>query len=184
MTRRIVFAFIDSQNLNLGIRNNILRKDKIIYKGWKLDYKRFYRYLVDRYHVSKAFLLIGRIHKNQELYFFLREIGYRLVLKPMVKVSLRSDFKVKGNVDTELVLHAMIEYKNYDGAIIVSGDGDFHCLIEYLEANGKLDFILVPNRFAYSRLLNDFYTKLRFVNEMRAKLEKKRGDCCYKHKNL
>ena len=39
----------------------------------------------------------------------------------------------KGNVDAELVLHSMIEYSKYDKAIIASGDGDFRCLIEYLE---------------------------------------------------
>jgi len=32
----------------------------------------------------------------------------------------------------------MIEYNNYDKAIIVSGDGDFHCLVEYLEEKEKL----------------------------------------------
>ena len=36
-----------------------------------------------------------------------------------------SDGTVKGNVDAELVLHTMIEYKHFDKAIIVSGDGDF-----------------------------------------------------------
>ncbi len=40
------YAFIDSQNLNLSIRD----------QGWKLDFKRFRRYLYDKYDVSKAFL--------------------------------------------------------------------------------------------------------------------------------
>jgi uncharacterized LabA/DUF88 family protein len=46
--------------------------------------------------------------------------------------------KVKGNVDAELVLHAMIEYPNYDKALIVTGDGDFFCLVEYLIKQDKL----------------------------------------------
>jgi uncharacterized LabA/DUF88 family protein len=37
--------------------------------------------------------------------------------------------RVKGNVDAELVLHTMIEYDNYSKAIIISGDGDFFCLV-------------------------------------------------------
>ncbi len=49
----------------------------------------------------------------------------------------------------------MIEYNNFEKAIIVSNDGDFHCLIEYLELNNKLLKILVPNR-KYSKLLNKF----------------------------
>jgi len=60
--------------------------------------------------------------------------------------------KIKGNVDAELVLHTMIEWKNYNKAVIVSGDGDFYCLMEHLEENNKLRKIIVPNR-QYSSLL-------------------------------
>lgn len=43
-------------------------------------------------------------------------MGYVLVFKPTLELP---DGTVKGNVDTELVLHAMIQYKNYDKAILV-----------------------------------------------------------------
>lgn len=49
----------------------------------------------------------------------------------------------------------MIEYPNYDKAIIVSGDGDFHCLIEYLEEKDKLLKVLAPTKH-YSSLLRRF----------------------------
>ena len=49
----------------------------------------------------------------------------------------------------------MINYQNYDKAIIVSGDGDFFCLIEYLEKNNKLHRVLAPNR-NYSSLLRAY----------------------------
>ena len=119
-----VYAFIDSQNLNLGIRD----------QDWELDFKRFRIYLKDKYKVSKAFLFIGFIEKNQKLYSFLKRSDYHLIFKP----TLISKHEVKGNVDAELVLHTMIEYPNYKKAIIVSGDGDFHCLIEYLLKQKKL----------------------------------------------
>ena len=47
---------------------------------------------------------------------------------------------MKGNVDAELVLHsAAIEYDNYDKAIVITSDGDFRCLFEYLkETRGVL----------------------------------------------
>jgi len=77
---------------------------------------------------------------------------------------------VKGNVDAELVLHAMIEYKNYDKAIIVSGDGDFHCLIEYLEEKGKLFKIIAPNK-RYSSLLRRFTNYIVIIAPMREKLK-------------
>ena len=40
--------------------------------------------------------------------------------------------KPKGNVDAELVLQAMIDYQDYERAVIVTSDGDFACLVRYL----------------------------------------------------
>lgn len=39
----VIYAFIDSQNLNLSVQKDIKEKGigKIIYKGWKLDFKKF-----------------------------------------------------------------------------------------------------------------------------------------------
>jgi len=48
-------------------------------------------------------------------------------------------------VDAELVLHSMIEYANFEKAIIITGDGDFACLIEYFVKMKKLKRLLVPN---------------------------------------
>ncbi|MDI6799061.1 MAG: NYN domain-containing protein, partial [Actinomycetota bacterium] len=84
--------------------------------------------------------------------------------------------RTKGNVDAELVLYAMIEYPNYDKAIIVSGDGDFHCLIEYLEKKGKLLHLLIPNPKKYSALLRKFHKYFIYINQLEKKLgKKKRG---------
>ena len=77
----------------------------------------------------KAFLFIGYKPGNEALYTQMQQMGYVVILKPTLELA---DGTVKGNVDAELVLHTMIEYKNFDKAIIVSGDGDFHCLVEYL----------------------------------------------------
>src|SRR3989344_8070644 len=130
-SRNIVYAFIDSQNLNLGTSKDIYKGRKRIYQGWKLDFKKFRRYLKDKFRVRKAFLFIGYIKQNEMLYKNLKSYGYDLVYKPTVKDNFG---KPKGNVDAELVLHAAaIEYQNYDKAVIVSGDGDFGCLHEFLE---------------------------------------------------
>lgn len=150
------YAFIDSQNLNLGIQG----------LGWKLDFKRFRVYLRDKYKVSNAFLFIGYIEKNQKMYDSLKKYGYTLVFKPTVIAK----HEVKGNVDAELVLHSMIEYINYNKAVIVSGDGDFHCLVEYLDKQNKLERVIVPNRKKYSQLLSKFMKYLDFMNDKQAKL--------------
>ncbi len=155
------FTFIDSQNLNLGIRD----------QGWKLDFARFLIYLKDRFFVKKAFIFVGYIKENEKIYKILRDAGYTLIFKP----TLTKNGIVKGNVDAELVLHAMIEYQNYDKAIIVSGDGDFYCLVKYLEEKNKLKRLVVPNRDKYSILFEEFYRcgKISFLTGLELKLGKK-----------
>ena len=83
------------------------------------------------------------------------------------------DGRVKGNIDAELVLHAMIEFPNYNKAVVVTGDGDFHCLIEYLKRQGKLLRLIVPNRYKFSSLLRKFGSDIVFMNDLKAKLKYK-----------
>jgi uncharacterized LabA/DUF88 family protein len=109
--------------------------------GWKLHYKRFRVYLKDKYQISKAYLFIGYLPENVNLYRSLQEAGYILIFKPVLE---KKQSPVKGNVDAELVLHAMIEYPNYDQAVIVTSDGDFACLVEYLYGKEKLRIVLSP----------------------------------------
>lgn len=82
---------------------------------------------------------------------------------------------MKGNCDAELVLHTMIEYPNYEKAVIVTGDGDFYCLIEYLEKQEKLEILLIPNKNKYSKLLKKIaYRKKWYMNDLKKKLEYKK----------
>jgi len=81
------------------------------------------------------------------------------------------DGRVKGNIDAELVLHTMIEYPNYDKALIVTGDGDFYCLIEYLIKQRKILKLMVPDENKYSSLLWKFSRDIVFMNNLKGKLE-------------
>ncbi len=79
--------------------------------------------------------------------------------------------KAKGNVDAELVLHAVaVEYGNYDKAVIVSGDGDFCCLHDYLKKKNKLLRIIIPNSKSESSLLKSFHKYKTFIEFEKAKL--------------
>ncbi len=157
------YAFIDSNNLYLSIRN----------QGWKLDYQRFRRYLKDKFSVSKAFIFIGYIPTMQDLYSGLQNDGYILVFKPTLKLP---SGKHKGNVDAELVLHAMLEYRNYKKAVIVSGDGDYFCLVNHLDKQNKLCRLIIPDKNEYSSLLRKFAAKnmLTFMNDLEKKLQWKK----------
>lgn len=61
-----IYAFIDSNNLNLGIKD----------LGWKLDFKRFRIYLKEKYNISTAYMFIGYVPTNQNLYSFLQKVGF------------------------------------------------------------------------------------------------------------
>ncbi len=156
-TRPQSYAFIDSQNLNLGVRSS----------GWRIDYKKFRLYLKNKYGVDRAFMFIGLVSNNQKLYTELQAAGFILVFKPTVQYFENGKQTVKGNVDAELVLHAAaVEYPNYDKAIIVSGDGDFACLMAFLEEKGKLLHIFTPNH-RYSKLLKPFAKYIVHMNGLK-----------------
>lgn len=154
------FAFIDSQNLNLSIRE----------QGWVLDFGKFRKYLERKYEITKAFLFIGFVWGNQTLYTSLQKSGYILVFKPTLKLP---DGSSKGNVDAELVLHTMIEYSNYDKALIVTGDGDFYCLAEYLIHCNKLLKLMIPNKGKFSSLFRKMMPHIVFMNNLKKLLEYK-----------
>ena len=152
------YAFIDSQNVYLSVKS----------LGWRIDWKKFRVYLKEHYHVTKAFLFLGYVEGNTELYTQLQEAGFICIFKPTLSYK---DGTVKGNVDAELVLHAMMQFSRFDKAIIVSGDGDFYCLIQYLLAKGKLETVLVPNQYKYSALIKRFAQKhIAFMNGLEAKI--------------
>lgn len=155
------YAFIDGQNLNLSI----------IELGWKLDFKKFRIYLREKYGVNVAYYFIGYVEGNNALYVSLQQAGFVLVFKPTL---VGPDGRIKGNCDAELVLQAMIDLNDYQQAVIVTGDGDFACLVRYLHQIGKLKCVLVPNQYAYSALLKKTAQKqLAFMNDLRKKLEYK-----------
>jgi uncharacterized LabA/DUF88 family protein len=168
------YAFIDSQNLNLGVQK----------AGWKLDWKKFREYLAQEYNVTRAYLFIGYIAENEAMYNQLHEAGYSIVLKPTVETSIaitpeeqaksgtKEDRKpvIKGNIDAELVLYAMKEMPNYKKAIIVSGDGDFACLAEYMADKKRLLHVMTPN-WQYSSLLKPYDKYIVRIDTLRKQLE-------------
>lgn len=156
------YAFIDSQNLNLGIQK----------LGWNLDYKKFRLYLKEKYHVERAYMFIGFVAGNQKLYDNLQEAGFFLKFKPTIPDE---NGKIKGNIDADLVLQAMVDYYSFDKAIIVSSDGDFYSLVAYLYKNGKLKAVLSPDKKRCSSLLKQSgREKMWYMNQLKDKLEYKK----------
>lgn len=145
-----------------------------------MDWKRFRQWLAEKYGVTHAFMFIGYMAENESLYELMHDHGYLVVLKPTLEVKARPEDEtgkdaeeqkpvVKGNIDADLVLYAMKEFRNYDKALIVSGDGDFFGLIEYLEQQNKLLKLLTPNQ-RYSTLLKSFESYIDGLDQHRSEL--------------
>jgi uncharacterized LabA/DUF88 family protein len=171
-----VYAFIDSQNLNLGTQK----------VGFKMDWRRFRKFLAEKYNVTHAYMFIGYMAENEQLYEHMHELGYLIALKPTLDISAQQPEGVtstpndasakpedkpvvKGNIDADLVLYAMKELPNYDKAIIVSGDGDFLSLVEYLAEQNKLLHIMTPN-WQYSSLLKQFESYIIRIDQLKREL--------------
>lgn len=152
------FAFIDGQNLNLGIKN----------LGWELDFYRFRRYLKEKYSITTAYYFIGYVPGNQPLYSKLQKAGYVLIFKPTIPDG---NGNIKGNIDADLVLQAMIDFQNYDKAMIISSDGDFYSLVKYLYEHNKLLFVMSPYIETCSTLLKkEAKEKIVFMDNLQKKI--------------
>ena len=145
-----------------------------------MDWRRFRQWLADEHGVTHAYMFIGYMAENESLYELMHEHGYLVVLKPTLEVKARPDDEsgkdgeeqkpiVKGNIDADLVLYAMKEFRNYDKAVIVSGDGDFFALVEYLIQQDKLLKLLTPNQ-RYSTLLKEFGEYVECLDHYRGQL--------------
>ncbi len=95
-----------------------------------------------------------------------------MIFKPPIKDKYGN---YKGNVDAELVLQAMIDFKNYDGAVIVTSDGDFGCLVKHLNRVGKLKRLLAASKGGCSKYLRkEAGSKVDYMDNLKHKLEYKK----------
>ncbi|MBU1046522.1 NYN domain-containing protein [Patescibacteria group bacterium] len=141
--------YIDGANLHKGS----LELNK------KIDYKKLRGWLRQKYEAEKIYLFIGLVPKYSKLYLKLQEYGYILIFKETVMNGIG---EVKGNCDAELVLKVTSDfYENRtNNFVIVSGDGDFGCLIEFLIEKSKNVLILPPNKDKCSFLLRRTKAKI------------------------
>jgi len=149
------FAFIDGQNLYLGTA-----QDK-----WKVDLRKLRVYLKDKYKVQEAYYFLGFVkEEEQDLYSSIQKAGFVVIFREHNE-NLKTN--KKGNVDTDVVFEIMknlVDNDEMDKVVIVSGDGDYKKMIDYLIRKNKFLKILFPNMsFAsslYKSLSNQFFSHL------------------------
>jgi uncharacterized LabA/DUF88 family protein len=95
--------------------------------------------------------------KYETLYSQLREQGYELNFK---EVATHED-EIKGNVDVNLTLKAVIDIDSFEKAVIITSDGDYSCLVEYLHSKGKLECLIACSRGGCSYLLRKLHDRIK-----------------------
>lgn len=156
------YAFIDGNNLHLST----------VELGWKLGHLKFRTFLRDKYSITLAYYFIGYVQENESLYDNLTKSGFTLIFK---EIAHDAGGDIKGNVDAELVLQAMIDINEYDQALIVTSDGDFACLVRYLLKEGKLIRVLAASKGGCSSLLSKAAgPNIDYLDYLRDKLEYKK----------
>ncbi len=150
-------AYIDNTNLYKGCQA----------EGFQVDYARLRKYLEERFAVKTAYIFIGFLPGNEEMYRVLQEQGYTLIFKPTIPGGRG---EIKGNCDAELVLQATSDFyeEKYKKAIIVTSDGDFACLVKFLLKRSAIDSVLSPRSSKKcSSLIRKSGVKILFLPEVK-----------------
>ena len=148
--------------MNIYIDGNNLYRDATEI-GFALDYKKFCGWLRQKYNPLHVYLFIGLIPSRSSFYKHLQESGYILIFKQTVSVG----GVIEGNCDAELVLKAVSDFytKSCDTCMLVTGDGDFGCLVEFLKENAAISGIVSPDERKCSFLLRNKNTGIIFLND-------------------
>lgn len=156
-------AYIDAANLHKAVEE----------LGWSLDYARLRVWLKDKYDVAHAYLFIGLIPRNKDLYVRLQEAGFTFVYK---EVSYDGRGRVKGNCDAELVLKVAVDYfeKRFERAVLIASDGDYAGLVQFLKERAAFCTLVSPSNKC-SFLLRKLNIPIVYLNSQRGKLEKRSG---------
>ena len=148
------YAFIDGQNFYKSVQEMERELETL---EVQLDLCEFRVHLAEKYAVKTAYYFIGYVPKNKILYATLTNQGYELKYK---EVAVQED-GIKGNVDVNLTLQSLIDIDKYDKAVIITSDGDYGCLVEYLHSKGKIECIIACSRGGCSFLLRKLHDRIR-----------------------
>lgn len=157
-------AFIDGQNLYMGTA----KRER---NPWRIDLKRFRVYLEQKYTVTKAYYFLGYVQeKNEELYEEIQSAGFVLMFREHNAAMVG---KKKGNVDSDIIFQVMKRlYRERDSIgkiFLVSGDGDYKMLVDFLIEEKKFGKVLFPDRqyasSLYKKLGSEYFDYLESVRD-------------------
>lgn len=142
--------------------NNLYRSAKEL--RFDIDYKKFRGWLRQKYTATNVYLFIGLVPERVKFYEYLQSCGYILVFKQTISVGE----KIKGNCDAELVLKTVSDFykKSFNSCILITGDGDFGCLVEFLKDNNTISRVIAPDENKCSILIRNKNIEITFLNNL------------------
>ena len=171
MKTEVNIAYIDGQNLYMGTAKSA--------PVWSIDLSRFRTYLHDKYGVERAYYYLGYVQDGlnyEKIYEAIQSAGFILVFREHNSAMIG---KKKGNVDSDIIFSAMkrlYEKEVFNKIVLVSGDGDYKALVDFLIEKNKFKKILFPNRKFRSSLyksLSSTYFAYLDDTDVRKKVERK-----------
>lgn len=165
-------AFVDGQNVHMSVVTAEV--------PWRICLSRLRVYLRKKYHVERAYYFLGfTVETQQELYDEIQEAGFILKFKEHSSAQLGQK---KGNVDTDIVFTIMKKLyrnENFDRVVLVSGDGDYKMLVDFLIEEGRFEKILFPDTkrasSLYKQITRKYFDGLDREGVRRKIEKKKRG---------
>lgn len=154
----VTYAFVDASN--------------IIYRPtdkdfWKIDVKKLLLYLKHRFGVSRVFYY-GGVDENDtvqtRLYRNFEKWGYELRLNPIKRfTNERGERYTKADVDSRMTFEMMRYKDEYDRVLVLTGDGDFLWVLEYLMKEKKKAMWLLSSPTKTAKELRKLFG-YRFIN--------------------
>ena len=159
-TTNVKISTVNKANIYID-GNNLYRAAKEL--GFEIDYKKFRGWLRQKYNPSSVYIFIGLVPDRIKFYEYLQECGFILIFKQTVSAG----GTIKGNCDAELVLKVTSGFytKSFDRCFLITGDGDFGCLVQFLKENNAIESIISPDKNKCSILLKNKNTEIVFLNE-------------------
>lgn len=142
--------------------NNLFRAAQEL--GFEIDYRKLYVWLRQKFHIDKSYIFIGFVESNRKFYEYLKGSGFNLIFKETVCIN----GNIKGNCDSEIILKVTNDFytRNFDRCIILTGDGDFGCLIDFLHNSSVLSCVIAPNIYKCSFLIKNKNVETIFLNDL------------------
>jgi len=138
-----VGLFVDVQNMYYSAKN--------LYNA-KVNFQEILKTAIGRRRLVRAFAYVIKADIKEERNFFeaLEKIGYEVKAKDLQTFIGGAK---KGDWDVGIAMDTIRMAPKLDTVVLVSGDGDFKELVEYLKASGCRVEVIAFKKTASSRLI-------------------------------